>query len=888
MYSQADIESEMNSIFLEFISKKTNSLSLDTKIRLVDITNTEVGQLTSYMQYLFKRIMLYEKSENVAGNSVLNSNQWGLPYCFKKIYTFVSEVFKHLTHTEEIEGEHLQQMLWELLDYLIQVSLKGVKAKYVIRSIKLINLLLYQTGRDLITKLFSEFQELRDELIKLCINMLKSRSERLWMVTYELWRNSICHQMSEVSPKLILVFDDIFFEQAMSSDKASVRERSLKILHLSKAKLDKIHQLWYDKDANVRVALYKKLNRQDRLLRITTGKLFRFLTRGFNEIDPKAKQAFYELLISFLVLPSKEEKEESKEDMSCDKKEEPKVVSFDYDYKYEGSRKRKVIMSFFDLFSKLKIHKTHYIDGFSLLPQKFLGFLYAVFERTDIIKCMEEVFQKIINVLVHRTKNESVSFAHFSFIRLSVDYTKIFLQKDMESYEWLENLIPDIDDYCTVFSYFSTKSKLRREELEILSEWSKYAINLTYTIPSIHERIKDLMLNYISEPDPSINHYTKMIDNALEQEREYEAEMEDIEFCNTDHRDFKNIYLRKRTIGNLCKPVTCNAFIWDPDDVWVIMVTVLFQISLNNVSDFISSIKEAIRTVREDLDKEVDEEEVEDQVDFSIPQRKLISQKKLEKLAEKVARLLSVKKSSSNFSNAELSKIENEYESSVHTIQTVKKELENWCLHEKIINRRTLKIIQILCQLTVKNGLDDETMTWAANVIIEHIKNRDSENMDLCLSCIVDILLFDKDLSASFLKIYQSLLYLSDVSSKNITDENPKSAQIVTIIKSLYDMFWILENFGLDAFQDHSIVDEEESKEEENNLDDNDIVRLQLSNQLLSTLINKFLFCWNIYIRNLWSEGLIKILFERKIGNPCLELFPSNSKSILKNESLYW
>lgn len=111
MYSQADIESEMNSIFLEFISKKTNSLSLDTKIRLVDITNTEVGQLTSYMQYLFKRIMLYEKSENVAGNSVLNSNQWGLPYCFKKIYTFVSEVFKHLTHTEEIEGEHLQQML---------------------------------------------------------------------------------------------------------------------------------------------------------------------------------------------------------------------------------------------------------------------------------------------------------------------------------------------------------------------------------------------------------------------------------------------------------------------------------------------------------------------------------------------------------------------------------------------------------------------------------------------------------------------------------------------------------------------------------------------------------------------------------------------------------
>lgn len=212
-----------------------------------------------------------------------------------------------------------------------------------------------------------------------------------------------------------------------------------------------------------------------------------------------------------------------------------------------------------------------------------------------------------------------------------------------------------------------------------MSEWSKYSLNMTYTIPSIRERIRDLMINYISEPDPSINHYTSVVNNALENEREFEAQVDDIDFCKTDHRDFKGIYLRKRTINDLCKPVTCNSYISDPDDVCVIMTTVLFQISLDDVQDFIAGIKDSIRMIREDLDKEVDADgEEEDQVEFSIPHKKNQSMKTLQKLTEKVTRLLEAKKASSNYSSIELSKIEVEYEQSIGTIQTVKKELENW------------------------------------------------------------------------------------------------------------------------------------------------------------------------------------------------------------------
>lgn len=268
----------------------------------------------------------------------------------------------------------------------------------------------------------------------------------------------------------------------------------------------------------------------------------------------------------------------------------------------------------------------------------------------------------------------------------------------------------------------------------------------------------------------------------------------------------------------------------------------MFQMSLRNVDDFISGVKEAINTIREDIDKEADEFEEDDQVEFSIPQRKLMSRKKLDSLSSNLPRLMEAKKASS--SAEESKRLENEYEYYIGTIHKLKRELENYCLQEKIINRRTLKLIQMLCQLTVKNGIDDETITWSANFIIEHIKNKDTENMDICLSIIVDILLYDKDLSASLLRIYQSLLGMSNISSGDFTDENPNSAQIITIIKALYDMFCILENYGLDCFEDYSMQVNAKGELVDNySIEENDRIRVKLSNYLLGTIIKKFLFC---------------------------------------------
>jgi hypothetical protein len=827
-------------------------LSATSKSALSDILDNSPSALSTYLDYFMRRLLFFDKVETT------------LTPCYQFIHQVCSLLWLSPTFTP---------ILTPLLDLLLQTALKPANPKYSRRCLKMLNVLFPHC-----LPLISESPGLQEQGLKVMITYMQSPTEKLFLYACDLYRGGL-KQFVGGYGGLKEFIDDVFLKQVMESDRGVVREKALEEIDGVKERVKWIVQVGFDKEVGVRKVLYKRLLKGlKQLLKVSEGRLYKFLNRGFCEVDEEAKRAFYDMLIGYLVKP--EEEEEMKIDGE-------KIVSFDYDFKYEGGRKRKARMSFFDLFMKLKLHKMHYVDGFSLLPQKFFGFLFGVFERADIIKWMEEVYQKIVNVIVHKVKNESVSFAHFSFIRLAVEYTKILLSKEFESYDIIENLIPDIDDYSAVFTYFANKSKCRREELEILSEWSKYALNLTYTIPSIRERLRELMINYISEPDPSIKYYTNIINSALESEREYEAQVDDIDFCSTDHRDFKSIYLRKRTISDLWKPVTWNAYISDPDDVWVIMTTVLFQISLDDIKDFISSIKDSIRMIREDLDKEIEADgEEEDQVDFSIPHKKHLSMKTLQKLTEKVSRLLEAKKASSNYSSSELSKIEVEYDQSIGTIQTVKKELENWCLHEKIINRRTLKIIQIFCQLTVNNGLDDETMTWAANMIIEHIKGRDSENMDICLSCIVDILLFDKDLSASFLKIYQSLLYLSDVSAKTITDDNPKSSQIVTIIKSLYDMFCILENFGLDAFEDHCIIGREDIPRP--NVEDNDVVRLKLSNQLLSTLMKKFMFCCNIHIRNLWSEGLIKILFERKLGNPPPEIFVHTSSRIMKNESVYW
>ena len=323
-------------------------------------------------------------------------------------------------------------------------------------------------------------------------------------------------------------------------------------MNISKLKLPKLQELCIDKDSSVRKALYDKLKGEMSFFKLPEGKLYRFLTRGLSEFDPKARQAFHEFLLSFLI-KSPEEEIQIKEECKSDNPfiNSIQTINLNYDFKYDGTRKKQVKMTIFDLFTKLKIHKTHYIDGFSVLPQKFMKFLFMVFDRDDVLKNVEDTYKKIIDVIVNKAKKKSVSFAHFSFIRLSIEYTKMLLQDDMEGYDCLDPLIPDLDEYAIVFEYFTKRKTAKREELEILSEWSKYALHMSYTIPSIHERIKNLFLNYISDSDPSINFYTMMIDKTLEEERGEEKDIYDIDFCNKDPRDFKNIYLRKRSINNL-------------------------------------------------------------------------------------------------------------------------------------------------------------------------------------------------------------------------------------------------------------------------------------------------------------------------------------------------
>ena len=258
----------------------------------------------------------------------------------------------------------------------------------------------------------------------------------------------------------------------------------------------------------------------------------------------------------------------------------------------------------------------------------------------------------------------------------------------------------------------------------------------------------------------------------------------------------------------------------------------------------------------------------------------------LESLCKKLTNIIELKKNSAHTPIEELRKIDRDYEQSIDTIHSVKKELEELCLHEKIINRRTLKIIQILCQVTVNNGLDDSTITWAANFVIEHIKNQDLENMDIWLSCIVDIILFDRDLSVPFLKIYKSLIYLFEGKPNLIVESNPRSAQLITIIKAIFDMFCIIENCGVDVFEEHL----QEGNNPDANVNESEAsikYQLKLWNYLIGYIIEKFLFWWNIYVRALWSEGIIKILLEKKLGTIPNNLI-ANQNRVTGNESLYW
>ena len=581
-------------------------LSVLGKSKIVEILNSNIKALKEFLIYFAERICEYNKSDNA----------------LSPMYNIIWQIFHHFLLTESVIEENLKILLFEVISFLTENAMNG-SSKYQYRSLKLMWLIFNCIGSKNIMEFSEENQQVLDEGEKIWFLNLKSNNDKIWNITFEFWKTLICKHVQTKPWGHMLEFSEIFFSQSFNNSKSGIREKSIKALQLTSQKAKKIYQLWFDKSPNVRSAVYWKLNWRNEIFEIPPSKLYLFLNQGFNEKDDKVRKDFIDLLVSFLVHPEKPQKRRSSE-IKEESKEEPKdnikEYTFSFDYKYEGSRKRQVAMSFFEMFSKLKIHKTHYIDGFSVLPQKFLAFIFNTFEKSDIIKWMEDTFQSILNVIVRKSNQESITFAHFSFLRYTMEYLKFFLNLEMEGSDWIENLIPEIDDYATIFNFFSTKRLWRREELEILSEWCKYSINMSYNIPSIKEKLRELFINFISEPDHSITHYTYLVEKALKNEREYEKEIDDADILSVEHRDFKNIYLKKRSISNIWKPITWNAYVSDPDDVWVVMIIVLFQISQNDVNEFIAAIKEAVRIVRDQVDAEEDEI-IEDQLEQSIPQK---------------------------------------------------------------------------------------------------------------------------------------------------------------------------------------------------------------------------------------------------------------------------
>lgn len=208
------------------------------------------------------------------------------------------------------------------------------------------------------------------------LTYLQSPTEKMFLYACDLYRGGFKSYVSGYEGLKGFV-NDAFLKQVMGSDRGVVREIAMREMEGVKERVEVLVQVGFDKEVGVRKMLYKRLTGMKQLLKISEGKLYKFLNRGFCEIDEGAKKAFYDMLIGFLV------KEEDEEEMKVDG---DNIVSFDYDFKYEGGRKRRIRMSFFELFMKLKLHKMHYIDGFSLLPQKFFGFIFSVFDRADIIR----------------------------------------------------------------------------------------------------------------------------------------------------------------------------------------------------------------------------------------------------------------------------------------------------------------------------------------------------------------------------------------------------------------------------------------------------------------------------------------------------------------------
>ena len=127
------------------------------------------------------------------------------------------------------------------------------------------------------------------------------------------------------------------------------------------------------------------------------------------------------------------------------------IVTLNKNYEYDGPRRFMPNMTIFEVFSKMKIHKVYYVDEFSLLPQQFMGFVYTVFDRDYIVESVKKVYDQIKRVIINKAVDEDVTFAHFSFIRLFVEFIKFQVRNEIGGLSLLDNLIPDIEEYEKIF-----------------------------------------------------------------------------------------------------------------------------------------------------------------------------------------------------------------------------------------------------------------------------------------------------------------------------------------------------------------------------------------------------------------------------------------------------
>jgi hypothetical protein len=320
---------DLNDLLNDSLKDECKKFTISMKTRFVEILNNHRHILFEFIQFVCKRVLLFEKVDAI----------------LKPIYHFLSHIFTHFSKTDSVNPDELEQLVCDTVDYLSKIAISGATTKLQNRSLKIITLILSNLDNSQYLKIFEDYVDLKENMVKLCYIILKSKNQQIWQVGIELYKNVI----SKITTDIRIVFDDIFYEQALTNDKTSVRQKSIQMMELTKAKVKGLQELCVDKDPSVRISVYEKLHRQESLLKISEGKLFRFLTRGFSEYNNKVKKAFYDLMISYLIKsPDEEVKIESKESyefsMNDDqpKNDEVQTISFNYDYQYEGTRKRQV------------------------------------------------------------------------------------------------------------------------------------------------------------------------------------------------------------------------------------------------------------------------------------------------------------------------------------------------------------------------------------------------------------------------------------------------------------------------------------------------------------------------------------------------------------------